>query len=422
MPTKTLFKQVSVIDVDSPHHGKSIDLLQDGLHLRVNPDKIPKGTKIVDEPGLYVSPGWVDIGAGVGEPGHETRETIRSLQDAAAQGGFTHVVALPKTDPAVDDRSGVEAFQKRASNHLVELSLIAALTKGLKGIELAELGDMANAGVKFFSDGLRAIEDPKLLQLALSYAEPLNGTVFSAPGERRLEGQGTINEGKVSTLMGLPGIPALAEEIGLDRDLKLLDYSGGNLHVAAISLASSVKTLKAAKTKFQGLTYGIPVLNLLLTDEAVVGYDVNLKVRPVLRTDRDRKALVKALLDGQADALISNHQPLEIEEKKVEFPYAAFGAATLELSFAIANTAVENTEAVVDYLSRKNRAFAALPPATISDGAICEITLFKPEQTFVVNEKAQKSLAENTPLSGKLLKGVIFGIASKGELLLSTPT
>ena len=410
MPQSTLFSGVRVYDRGGAFDGETVDLLVDGGRIRVNPDTVPQECERVDIEGLCVSPGWVDIGAAFGEPGHEERETIATLLAAAQTGGYTRVVGFADTLPALDAQNAVRATLDRAGeSNDAKLHLIGCLSQGRGGKQLAEIGEMAAAGVRLFGDGLRAVEDPELLQLALAYTQPFGATVVVQPGEPRLDGAGQMHEGEMSTMLGLPGLPAISESIGLQRELHLLRYRGGQLHLFALTLASSLEAAASAKTQSGGLTYGIAALHLLFDDSALLDYDVNLKVRPPLRSRSDREALVEAIRSGAADALVSNHRPLDVESKRVEFPYAGFGASTIETAFALALTAVEDVEVVVDYLARRNRGLAQLPKVTIEEGAEAELSFFLPERRFVAPPKSLASLGINPPAVGNSLRGLPAG-------------
>ena len=408
----TYFPRVRVVDPDSAYHGELVDLLIEGGATVLSPQDIPDGVERVEVEGLCVSPGWVDVGGAFHEPGHEEKETVASFLAAAAVGGYTRVLAYPVTEPAVDDGGDVRAVSSLADEHVgVDLALIGALSMGLRGEQLSTMGELSEAGVAFFGDGLRAVGDAKLLQLALTYAQGFDGTVISQPGERRLEGAGQMHEGRVSTALGLPGLPAIAEEIGVARDLALRSYRGGRLHFHALSLASTVA--QAAEHAAAELTFGVSALHLLATDEALINYDVNVKVLPPLRGEEDRAALQAALRSGAASVLTSNHRPEDLESTRVEFPYAAFGAATIELTYALATTAV-GSDVAVDYLSRRNRAFAKLPAATLQAGATAELTFFVPDAEFTVPPETLASRAVNVPLVGTRLRGLPIGTYARG--------
>lgn len=414
----TYVKSVFVNDPSSPFHQKKVNLLLSKAGVEVNPKTLPKRFSEIHEKGLCVSPGWVDIGAAVGEPGNEQRETIASLQAAARKGGYTDVVVLPEGEPAVDTRSGVEGLLARASHDGPKVHVMAAMSKQADGAELAELGDMASSGVRLFSDGLLPVKDAKLLQIALDYANPLAATIVVQPGNARLALHAQVHEGVTSTRMGVPGFPALAEEIGVQRDIHIASQQDRKLHFAALSLANTVKACEAAKKKQKNLSYGISVLNLLLTDADTENYDVNTKVLPPLRPEKDRKALVKAILDGKADALVSNHQPHEMEAKRVEFPYASFGAATLEIAFGIATTAVGDAHRVAEYFGIRNRALAQLPESTINTREIGDLTFYLPEMEYEAPDSCSESLGANAAAQGKMLLGQPFAIFCRNNWLL----
>lgn len=413
MPQATYFPRVHVVDPDSALHGRTVALLLVDGHARVAPEQVPEYAERVEVDGLHVSPGWADVGGAFHEPGHEEKETVESFLSAASAGGYTHALAYPVTEPSVDDGASARGVLSLAPAQLgVGLQLIGALSQGRRGEQLATIGELSEAGVSFFGDGLRAIADAKLLQLGLAYTQTFGATVVTQPDDRRLSAGGQLHEGDTSTALGLPGLPAMAEEIGVARDLRLQAYRGGRLHFHALSLASSVATVREGGSP--EVTFGVSALHLLRTDEALIDYDVSAKVLPPLRAETDREALRAALRDGAAACLSSNHRPHDTESTRVEFPYAAFGAATLELTYAMAATAV-GSEIAVDYLSRRNRAFAGLPPATLRDGGRAELTFFVPEASFVVPAAPLASKAVNVPLVGRSLRGLPIGTYTGGS-------
>lgn len=419
MPAATLFERVTVVDPGGPHDGRQLDLLVDlegRMRIGAQP---PDDVRRVACAGLHLSPGWVDVGAGLGEPGFEQRETVRSLQAAAAIGGYTQVFAQPLTDPVVDDSSAVKALLSRATGHPVRIHAIGALSRDGAGEHLAELADMSTHGVTHVSDGLQPVDDPKLLELALTYAEPLNITVCTAPGQRRLTAEAQVHEGLTSTLLGLRGFPAMAESIGLQRDLELLAYRGGSLHVLAPSLASSIDRLRGAKRQFSGLSYGVSVLHLLLTDEAALGYDRDAKLLPPLRSDQDRARLLEAVRAGEADALLSLHRPLTAEESEMEFAYADFGAATIEVAYGIATAALGDGLTVARVLGARNRSCVGLPQAHLAEGGPAELTCFLPEYDYSAPLAPSASLAANPAVPGRRLRGLPVGVQIGSEWLLS---
>ncbi len=410
-----LFTSVTVYDPDGEHHGKTVDLLVDGGRVTLNPESRPAGVRTLAFPGLHVSAGWVDVGAAVHEPGHEQRETLNAFLAAASTGGFTRVLAYADTVPTLDTGTAARGVLALADQRFgVSLHLIGALSRGGEGHQLSEIGELVEAGCTFFGDGLRAVQDAKLLQLALAYTQAFDATVVAQPGERRLEGQGQMHEGLVSTMLGVVGLPAMAEVIGLQRDLALLDYRGGRLHVPVLTLAETVRQAAFAKTLHPGLSYGLAVAHLLLDDTALRDYDPDAKLWPPLRSSADRNALRDAVASRSADALVSNHRPQDMESKRVEFPYAAFGAATIEQTFAIARTAMGEAEDVLYYLAVANRRLAGFTPISIRDGANAELTFFLPDQPFTMPKRSLAGMGVNLCAAGVPLVGVPVGTFTGG--------
>ncbi len=412
----TLFTAVQVYDPEGEHHGRTVDLLIEDGRITVDPAVLPTALVTVALAGLHVSSGWVDFGAAVYEPGHEERESLSAFLEAAATGGYTHVFAYADTVPSVDSAAaarGVLSFHDASFG--VSLQLIGALSRGRQGKQLAEIGELHEAGVRFFGDGLRPVADAKLVQLALAYTQAFEATVVVQPGEVRLEGEGLMHEGEVSTMLGVTGLPAVAESIGLERELALLAYRGGRLHLPQLTLASSLERAAFAKTNYSGLTYGVAVTHLAQDDTALVDYDVNAKLYPPLRSNEDRLALRTAVIDKAADVLVSNHRPADIESKRVEFPYAAFGAATIEQAFSIGATALGDASAALFYLARQNRAFVGLPTESIESGALADLTFFLPDHPFVMPTKALAGMGINVSAAGTPLHGVPVGTFALGR-------
>ena len=370
---------------------------------------------MIDVFGLHVSAGWVDFGAAVYEPGHEEKETVDAFLAAAATGGFTQVFAYADTIPSVDSASSARGLLSLVDEGFgVSLHLIAALSRGREGKQLSEIGELATAGVRHFGDGLRAVGDAKLIQLALAYTQAFDAVVVAQPGEARLENNGQMHEGLVSTMLGVSGVPAMAESIGLERELALLGYRGGRLHLPLLTLASSVERAAFAKTVHPGLTYGVSVAHLLLDEGALSNYDVDAKLWPPLRTAADREGLRDAVAKRSADVLSSHHRPQDVESKRVEFPYAAFGAATIEHAFGIACTAMGGADDVVHYFAVQNRAFAGLPAVGIDDGVPAELTFFLPQQAFVAPDTPLAGGGVNVYAAGRRLIGVPVGTFANG--------
>ena len=413
MPQATILRGVRVADADSPLDGATLDLGIVGGRIRTRElsaaDLAGADVLDLDARGHYVSPGWVDFGCGVGEPGHEQRETVATLLDAAGAGGYTRVVAQPSADPPLDNAGAYRAFLALGAAHPVTLDAIARLAT--RDGALTEMGELHEAGARFFGEGLGPVDDSKLLQLALLYTQPFAAGVVATPGDARLRGGGLVHEGATSTRMGVPGLPVTEEIIGLQRDLRLQAYRGGRLHVQAVSSAAA---LAALRERAKGVTVGVAALNLLATVADVADYDATLKVMPPLRGEADRAALIAGLRSGEVDVLASNHRPRTVEETELEFAYALFGAATIEDAYGIAATGVGDGLLAADYLGRRNRAAIGLPAATIAEGAEAELTVFDPAEEYTVPARGV-TLAANRPLVGRRLRGRAVGIFSRGQ-------
>lgn len=358
-------------------------------------------------PLLHVSIGWVDLGAGFGEPGYEDRETLEGGQKVAALSGFTQVVLWPDTNPVPDNRGAIRYIQERNQNGLTQLHPLGTLSKEGKGQELAELYDMHQAGAVGFYDFNQPIESPSLLKIALQYSQGFGGKVLSMPIDADLRGKGIVNEGKVSTQLGLKGIPALAEASRIARDVQILEYSGGQLHIPGVSTAAGLKLIEQAKKKGLNLSCSTSLHHLTETDEALMEFDTRFKVNPPLRTASDRKALIKGLAKGSIDYLQSDHSPRTLEEKKVEFDLAEYGSIALESVFGMLRQEYDVEEAV-EILTRGYR-FINQDLPEIAEGEAANLTLFHPDATGTLQEADLLSKSRNSMYLGKEHKGKVYG-------------
>lgn len=418
-----IIQSARIIDSKSPHHGKVRDIEIANGKIKKIATKIPVGRKeVIKLPGLHVSPGWFDIRADFCDPGMEHQEDIESGLKAAAAGGFTAVSLMPSTTPPVDSRPGIEYVLKRASGNLVDVYPQGAITKALEGKELAEMYDMQQAGAIGFTDDTHALSDASILSKGLQYAKGFDGILSTFPNNTALASSGQINEGSASVSTGLKGIPAVAEETQLARDLALLEYTGGRLHIHAVSTARSVDLVRQAKRKKLNVTCDVCAINLLLDEREVLTFDTNFKVMPPLRTTKDIKALHKGIADDTIDAIASDHRPQDIESKKLEFDHADFGTIGLETAFATANTNAENyssMEAVIEKLTHGPRSAMALPENTIKEKTLANLTLFQPTKVVKVTGEQSHSKSENSPLYGRELKGIVVGVINHDELRLN---
>lgn len=414
----TLLKSVKILDPNNAglHRKKRDILIMDGkiekIAVRIDAGK---GVTVIAEKNLHVSPGWFDGGVNFGEPGFEERETIAHGLSVAARSGFTDVVLHTGTNP-VPDSSGDIVFLKNAGKgKATNLHPLGSLTVKSEGNDLAELYDMKNAGAKGFYDFKKPLSNGNLLKIALQYVQGFDGLVYSFPLDAEIAGKGLVNEGEVSTKLGLKGIPSLAEELQIVRDLFILEYTGGRLHVPTISTANAVKLISEAKKKGLHVSCSTPIHNLWYTDATLRDFDSNYKTTPPLRTAKDVKALIKGVRDGTIDLVITDHMPMNIERKKVEFDHAAYGTIGLESAFGALNT-LFGAEVAVDILSRGRKHYALENPL-IKEGATASLSLFDPDETYIFGEEHINSTSKNSIFLNGELKGKAYGIINNGQLI-----
>ncbi|MBM1107370.1 dihydroorotase [Aurantibacter crassamenti] len=373
-------------------------------------------TKIIENKNLHVSAGWFDTGVSFGEPGYEERETIENGLLTAAKSGFTDVVLNPDSHPVPDSSSDIIFLKNAASKSSTALHPLGALTVKSESIDLAELFDMKNAGAVGFYDYKNPIDNPNLLKIALQYAQNFGGLVFSYPLDKAIAGKGIVNEGHVSTKLGLKGIPSLAEELQIVRDLFVLEYTGGKLHIPTISTANSVKLIAAAKKKNLDVTCSVAIHNLWHTDQLLDTFDSKYKVQPPLREKADTKALINGLKSGIIDFVTTDHRPINIEHKELEFDNAAYGAIGLESAFGILNQLFDTDTAIA--LLTKGRSRFGLPEAEIKEGAEARITIFEPTDSIRFDKNHIYSTSKNSMFLGEELKGKVLGIITGKSIQL----
>ncbi len=416
----TLLKSATIIDASSPHHKQVKDILITNGKITEIKQSIAESPKynVVRLDNLHVSCGWFDTSTSFGEPGYEERETIQNGLNVAAKSGFTTVAINPNTHPIVDSKAAVEFLIHKSNTSNVYVHPIGALTQGSKGLELAELFDMQQSGAIAFGDYNSPVENDNLLKVALLYAQNFDALVLSFPKNKSIAGEGIVNEGINSTRLGLKGSPALAEEIQISRDLFLLEYTGGKLHIPTISTAKSVQLIKNAKRKGLNVSCSVSAHHLTLTDDELEGFDSRVKVNPPLRTKADVKALAKGLKDGTIDIITSDHNPIDIEHKKLEFSLAKDGTVGLESLFGAANSVLD-LETTIEKLTSCPRKIFGLDPISIQEGSAANLTLFNPDENYTFSKEDVLSTSKNSAFYGKELKGKAYGIFSNKKLVLA---
>jgi dihydroorotase len=403
-----LIKSATIIDPNSPFHQQVADLLiQKGEIVKIAAE-INEDAEIVDAEGKYISPGFFDLNCNIGELGLETKEDLHTGTRAAAAGGFTGVALMPNTVPPVHSKAEIEYLFNRAKKNLVDVYPLGAISYKREGKDLAEMYDMYLSGAKAFTDGNRPVQDAGLMERALLYAQGFDALVFSYPEDTAIAGKAKVNEGEVSTLLGMKGIPSLAEELMIARDLYLAEYTGSKIHFSTISTTRSVELIREAKRKGLEITCDVAAHHLVLTEEALVGFDSMYKVKPPLRTQDDVDALIKGLTDGTIDAIVSQHTPHEIEFKDVEFEVAEYGIIGLQTVLSLALKAGLDVENIVQKLALNPRAILNIDMPAINEGNKANLVLFDTEAEWEYNKHNNKSKSSNSPFMGQNLKGKVL--------------
>ncbi len=413
-----IIRAAKIIDAQSSFHNQIVDLhLQNGTFKEIGKN-LPNQDQLteINLDNLHISRGWFDSSVCLGEPGFESRETIANGLQVAAKSGFTGIAVQPNSDPVIDNQSQIQFLKSKAQNAPTELFPIGALTKESLGKDLAELYDMKNAGAVAFGDYNKNTNNPNLLKIALQYVQDFDGLVVAFSQDSDMKGQGVVNEGIVSTRIGLKGIPALAEEIDVARNLFLLEYTGGKLHIPTISTAKSVDLIQAAKNKGLQVTCSVAVHHLVLTDEKLDGFDTRYKVSPPLRTETDRQALISGILNGTIDMITSDHNPIDIEHKKMEFDLAKNGTIGLESAFGALLTILP-LDTVIEKLTAGKAVFK-IDTQSIREGNYSNITLFNPEENWTFTKSSIGSKSQNSAFLGMAMKGKAYGIYNHGKLVL----
>lgn len=406
-----LIKSAKLLDRSHPEfHGKVVDMLiVDGLIHRIDSSiTLPDNCKVVTLSNCHISPGWFDTSVSFGEPGYEERETIANGLSVAAKSGFTGVVLNTNTKPVPDSSGAILSFKERGKNAISEIFPMGTLSLGAKGIDLAELFDMHSAGAVAFSDYKSPIENPNLLKLALLYSQHFNGLVHSFPLDAQLGHKGQVNEGAVAVRLGLKGLSNLAEDMRVSRDLAILEYTGGKLHIPTISTSQSVSKIAEAKKQGLDVSCSVAIHNLFFSDQELESFDSVFKVMPPLRSDTDKTALIEGLKKGTIDFVCSDHSPLDIEEKRLEFDMAAFGSLGLESVFG-ALRLLFSTEECAEILGRGRARFGISENST-KIGSKANLTLFNPDLQYLENIDLLHSSASNSMYLNQNLKGRAYGI------------
>jgi dihydroorotase len=403
-----LIKSASVIDPNSPFNKQVADILIEGGRISKIGTELSADAEVFDAAGKFVSPGFFDLNSNIGELGFETKEDIKTGTRAAAAGGFTGVALMPNTNPPVHSKAEVEYLVNKAARNLVDIYPLGTISYKREGKDMAEMYDMFLSGARAFTDGNKPVQDAGLMERALLYAHGFGALIFSYPEDTAIAGKAKMNEGNMSTLLGMKGIPALAEELMVARDLYLSEYTASPIHFSTISTERSVELIREAKRKGIPVTCDVAAHHLILTDEAVAGFDSLYKVKPPLRTQKDIDALIAGLTDGTIDAIVSQHTPHEVEFKNVEFEIAEYGIIGYQTAFSLAVQAGLPVELIIEKLAINPRRILKLTVPTIAEGQAANLIVFDAGAEWEYTRANNYSKSYNSPFIGQNLKGRVL--------------
>lgn len=412
-----LITGATILDKNSKHHLKKRNVLVErGIVKYVGTDK-PNSRQTINASGGFVSPGWVDMQALMGDPGLEHKEDLTTGSEAAAAGGFTDVMVLPNTEPVLQSKNDMKYILRHNATSLVQLHPSAAITRDAKGEELTEMIDLNEAGAIAFTDGINPVWNSDILLKSLQYTQKFSGLVINRPQDKWLSMFGTMHEGVNSTLLGMKGIPSIAEEITIKRDLELLAYGGGRLHFSNVSTKKAVKLIRKAKKDGLQVTCDVAAHQLLFDDSYLLDFDTNYKVNPPFRSKSDITALKKGLLDGTIDCIVSSHNPQDEECKKLEFDLADFGLLGLQTVLPmLAKVADElSWELLVDKLTSHPRDILGLDNKGIQEGAEACLTVFDPQASWTYDKSSNYSKSDNSPLFGQEVTGKVLAVVNNKQ-------
>jgi len=411
-----LIKSATIIDPNSSFHQQIADILVEDGYISLIAPKVNASAETIDAKGKYVSPGFFDLNCNIGELGLETKEDLQTGTRAATAGGFTGLALMPNTQPPVHSKAEVEYLFNRAKNNLVDVYPLGTISHKREGKDLAEMYDMYLSGAKAFTDGNRPVQDAGLMERALLYTQGFGATIFSYPEDTAIAGKAKVHEGIVSTLLGMKGIPSLAEELMIARDLYLAEYTGSRIHFSTISTTRSVELIREAKRKGLKVTCDVAAHHLVLTDEALLGFDSQYKVKPPLRTASDVEALINGLKDGTIDAIVSQHTPHEVEFKDLEFEVAEYGMIALQTALSTVLKAGLDMETIVQKMAVNPRLILNIEAAVIAEGKRANLALFDPTAEWEYTKQNNQSKSYNSPYIGHTLKGKVLLVCNNNHL------
>ena len=418
-----LLANARVIDPSRDFDGPGDLLIADGivrdLRRGIGAAGVPEGTDIVNCAGKIIAPGLVDMRAFVGEPGASHRETFASASQAAAAGGITTIISQPDTSPVIDNSATVDFVMRRARDTaIVNIHPMAALTKGLLGLEMTEIGLLKAAGAVAFSDGARSVTNAQVMRRALTYARDFDALIVHHTEDPDLVGEGVMNEGEFAARLGLIGIPDAAESVMLERDIRLVALTGGRYHAASLSCIASLEILKRARDAGLKVSASVSINHVTLNENDIGPYRTFLKLSPPLRREDDRRALVEAVASGLIDVIMSDHNPQDVEVKRLPFDEAAPGAVGLQTMLPASLRLVHNGEmdmmTLIRAMSTRPAELLGLPGGSLRSGAPADIIVIDPDTPWVLDPADLKSQCKNTPFdearfSGRVVRTIVGG-------------
>ncbi|MGN7204637.1 dihydroorotase [Pedobacter sp. SAFR-022] len=415
---KLVITGVTIADPNSQFNQSTCDVrVEEGKLVAIGESLSPEaGDEVFDGTGCYISPGFFDLNCAVGDPGLETREDIQTAMAAAAAGGFTGIAVLPHAEPVVHSKAEVEYILNRSKDRLVDVHPIGAISRNLEGKELAELYDMQQAGAVAFSDGNKPVADDGFMSRALQYAKGVDALLMVYPENKAIAGKAQVNESRTSVLLGMKGIPALAEQMQISRDLFLSAYHNAPIHISTISTAGSVALIKRAKRDGAKVTCDVAAHHLVFTEDKLNDFDSNYKVKPPLRGKSDVKALLAGLKDGTIDAVTSQHRPHEIEHKDVEFEIAAYGMLGLQTALPFLVKAGLDAQQIAEKLAIAPRKVLNLEVPNIEVGEKANFSVYSLKETWLYNQDSNKSKSKNSALLNQQLSGKVKLVYNNNKL------
>jgi dihydroorotase len=411
---KLVIRSAKIIDPQSKFNQKKMDVLIDnGTITSIQKEiKVASGTKEIKGTNLHLSPGLFDLHVNFRDPGFEMKEDLNSGMNAATKGGFTGVLLMPTNTPSTDNKVQVEYLLNNTKGKMLEVIPSGSITENNKGKEMTQMFEMHQSGAKSFTDDKNSVQHAGMMKLALQYTKTFGGLVMNQPNDTSISGDGKMNEGEISIQMGLKGIPALAEEIMLSRDIELAEYTGGKIHASCISTAKSVDMLRKAKKKGVKITADVAIHNLILDDSHCADFDSLYKVFPPLREKTDIKALIKGLKDGTIDAICSDHTPDDVENKNREFDNASFGIIGLQTAFSLACQLEKDLtlETIISKLSIEPRKVLGLKTAKVDENEKANFFCYQAGKNWSLEMKDIVSKSKNTPFINQDLSNQIMGV------------